>query len=271
MKSEYDKRVSEIEQEIQKLEDARDSFGEKIADVDLFTEEDDVFQLTDLQKSIDAINKYGDSVEALRDRGISDSLMDEILGMDKDKAQQYMSALLKMGDEQWEKYLDLWQEKEDAAQRVAANVYSNIDLISDSMWQDLRDEFGDAGIESMENFAGGLEDGGKEAIEQTREIVADIQEELDKIGAEDVVIRVVYDETARNSWELTESSKNKKDKTLIDRGTDYADLVNAIKVANASEYNNREIVLNLNGKEVARGLIDDIRAVEDQSPRIVSD
>lgn len=33
----------------------------------------------------------------------------------------------------------------------------------------------------------------------------------------------------------------------------------------------REIVLNINGKEAARALVDDIRAVEDQSPRITSD
>ena len=33
----------------------------------------------------------------------------------------------------------------------------------------------------------------------------------------------------------------------------------------------REIVLTLNGTEVARALVDDIRKVEDQSPRIVSD
>ena len=32
-----------------------------------------------------------------------------------------------------------------------------------------------------------------------------------------------------------------------------------------------EIVLNINGKEAARALVDDVRSVEDQSPRIVSD
>lgn len=271
LKSEYDKRVDEIEKEIEQMENERDSFGEKLADVDLFTEEDDVFQLTNLQKSIDAINKYGDSVEALRDRGIGDDLMDEILGMDQEKAQKYMDALLKMGDEQWENYLALWDEKQEASKRVAANVYGNIELISDSLWDELRDEFGDVGLESMENFADGLEDGGTQAVEQAQEIVRDIQAELDKIGAEDVVIRVVYDEANRNSWELTESSQNKKDKVSVERGTDYNDLINAIRLANGPEYNNKEIVLNLNGREVARGLIDDIRAVEDQSPRIVSD
>ena len=34
---------------------------------------------------------------------------------------------------------------------------------------------------------------------------------------------------------------------------------------------NREIVLNLNGIEVARAIVDDLRDVEDQSPRIKSD
>lgn len=271
LKSEYDKRVDEIEKQIEQMENERDSFGKKLADVELFTEEDDFFQLTNLQKSIDAINKYGDTVEALRERGIGDDLMDEILGMDQEKAQKYMDALLKMGDEQWENYLALWNEKQEASKRVAANVYGNIELISDSLWDELRDEFGDVGLESMENFADGLEDGGAQAVEQAQEIVKDIQAELDKIGAEDVVIRVVYDEANRNSWELTESSNNKNDKVSVERGTDYNDLINAIRLANGAEYNNREIVLNLNGKEVARGLIDDIRAVEDQSPRIVSD
>lgn len=271
LKSEYDKRVDEIEKQIEQMENERDSFGKKLADVELFTEEDDFFQLTNLQKSIDAINKYGDTVEALRERGIGDDLMDEILGMDQEKAQKYMDALLKMGDEQWENYLALWNEKQEASKRVAANVYGNIELISDSLWDELRNEFGDVGLESMENFADGLEDGGAQAVEQAQEIVKDIQAELDKIGAEDVVIRVVYDEANRNSWELTESSKNKNDKVSVERGTDYNDLINAIRLANGAEYNNREIVLNLNGKEVARGLIDDIRAVEDQSPRIVSD
>ena len=76
----------------------------KLADYgELFTtvkeETGSFIELGDLQKDIDAINKYGDALEQLKTRGVSDSLLDEITGLSVDDALAYTDQLLNMTEE----------------------------------------------------------------------------------------------------------------------------------------------------------------------------
>lgn len=265
IKNNYEKALNAVES-------SRDSLQGKLSDVDLFTEEDDIFQLTNLQKSIDAINKYGDTIQALKDRGIADSLLDEVLGLDQEKAMKYANALLGMADDQYENYMALWQEKEAASKKVAQSIYqTEIDAIHDEYLDKLPDEFKPAGQEAMDAFGDGLAISGERAIAIAKSVSDSILAELDRINAADVVSRTVNADVSDFSGRLTGTVNDKAAQAASMKTEDLTGLANAIVLASSAQGRSKEIVLNLNGKEVARGLIDDIRAVEDQSPRIVSD
>lgn len=265
IKNNYEKALNAVES-------SRDSLQGKLSDVDLFTEEDDFFQLTNLQKSIDAINKYGDTIQALKDRGIVDSLLDEVLGLDQEKAMKYANALLGMADDQYENYMALWQEKEAASKKVAQSIYqTEIDAIHDEYLDKLPDEFKPAGQEAMDAFGDGLAISGERAIAIAKSVSDSILAELDRINAADVVSSAVNAEVSGFSGRLTGTVNDKAAQAASLKTEDMTGLANAIVLASSAQGRSKEIVLKLNGKEVARGLIDDIRAVEDQSPRIVSD
>lgn len=267
LKSNYEKAISDVES-------SRDSLGSKLGDVDLFEEdeEDGYFQLTNLQKSIDAITEYGDTIQALKDRGIADSLLDEVLGLDQEKAIKYANALLKMGDEQYDNYMNLWQQKEDAAKKVAQSIYQEeIDAIKTEYLDKLPDEFKPAGEDAMEAFRYGLVSSGELAIEDAANIADQIIDELDRIKAAQRMGEAVNSNIDSTSTRLSSSVKSASDGKNALKNEDLTSIVSAMMAVANTQGRDKEIVLTLNGKEIARGLIDDIRAVEDQSPRIVSD
>lgn len=124
----------------------------------------DVFNLTDLQKDIDMINSYGEALENLKDRGISDSLLKEIESMGVDDALDYTKKLLSKTDENYEEYMALWEEKQTAAKAVAIKFYQDeMDSLQDEFVNKLpdelshvKDEMRDIGIQSGQGLALGF-------------------------------------------------------------------------------------------------------------------
>lgn len=112
------------------LQSKQDSMAEKLKSYgDLFTtvqsESGSFLELSDLQSDIDAIGRYGEALEQLKQRGVSDTLMTEIIGMDVDDATAYTEKLLAMTDEQYSEYMALWEQKQKAAADVAQRFYSD--------------------------------------------------------------------------------------------------------------------------------------------------
>lgn len=265
IKSEYEKALSDVEK-------TRDDMATKLGDVDLYTEEDDFFRLTDLQKSIDAINKYGDTIQALKDRGIADSLLTEVLGMDQEKAVQYAQKLLAMGDEQYDAYMSLWEEKEAAAKKVAESIYqSEIDAIEEAYSDKLPAELKPAGQTAMDALTSGLVEGGKATIAAAKSIADSVLAELARIKAADSIRSAGQSESKFVSNKISSNSAASRERQTANQSAQTGALATVMSMVNSAQSRSKDIVLTLNGREVARGMIDDIRAVEDQSPRIVSD
>jgi len=265
IKSEYEKALSDVEK-------TRDDMATKLGDVDLYTEEDDFFRLTDLQKSIDAINKYGDTIQALKDRGIADSLLTEVLGMDQEKAVQYAQKLLAMGDEQYDAYMSLWKEKEAAAKKVAESIYqSEIDAIEEAYSDKLPTELKPAGQTAMDALTSGLVEGGKATIAAAKSIADSVLAELARIKAADSIRSAGRSESKFVSNKISSNSAASRERQTANQSAQTGALATVMSMVNSAQSRSKDIVLTLNGREVARGMIDDIRAVEDQSPRIVSD
>ena len=121
---------SEYEQALSDLQSKQDSMAEKLKSYgDLFTtvqsESGSFLELSDLQSDIDAIDRYGEALEQLKQRGVSDTLMTEIIGMDVDDATAYTEKLFAMTDEQYSEYMALWEQKQKAAADVAQRFYSD--------------------------------------------------------------------------------------------------------------------------------------------------
>ena len=162
-RSEYEKALSEIQ-------DAQESMADKLRDYgDLFTTVKDeaggsFIELGDLQADIDAINRYGEALESLKARGVSDTLLDEITSLGVDEATAYTEELLGMTDEQYTQYMALWEQKQQAAKQIATQFYRDemdalgrefVDKIPEELGE-VKDEMRDIGVQGIQGMVDGM-------------------------------------------------------------------------------------------------------------------
>lgn len=161
-RTEYEAALSEIEKAQESMADKLRNYGELFQSVK--DETGEFLELSDLQEQIDGIQRYGDALDSLKNRGVSDSLLDEIIGMDVDKATAYTEKLLSMTDEEYSNYISLWEKKQAEAQAVAQKFYADelqllgyefVDKLPgelDGMKQEMRD----LGIQSIQGLIDGM-------------------------------------------------------------------------------------------------------------------
>lgn len=178
---EYESALDAIESKQESLQDQLADYGELFQRIDIKDEEGNVigekFQLGDLQKEIDQIQKYGDALDKLQERGLSDGLLSEITNMGMEDAMDYMNKLISMSDGAFDDYVQLFAEKQKAAQEVAAKVYqSEFSSLEQNYFQKLPQSIADmqgqlfaAGTQAAGQFAAGMESQGTQmgtALEQ---------------------------------------------------------------------------------------------------------
>lgn len=161
-RTEYEAALSEIEKAQESMADKLRDYGELFQSVK--DETGEFLELSDLQEQIDGIQRYGDALDSLKNRGVSDSLLDEVIGMDVDKATAYTEKLLSMTDEEYSDYIALWEKKQAEAQAVAQKFYADelqllgyefVDKLPgelDGMKQEMRD----LGIQSIQGLIDGM-------------------------------------------------------------------------------------------------------------------
>ena len=185
-RDEYEKALDEIEKR-------QDKFAEKLADYgDLFEKTSgklgNSFKIRDLQDDIDQINAFGDALQALKERDIPEELLSGIADMSLDDGLAYSQKLLQMTEEQYNAYIAKWQEKQAAAQRVAAQFYQDqrttlqndfIDRLPEDLGV-LTDQLEDVGVDAMMGFNEGLAEAGKTAIATARSIANAIIREMQR-------------------------------------------------------------------------------------------
>lgn len=252
------------------MEKASDMSGE-LSDFELFTNDDGDMHLWSLQPMIDSINAYGDAIMALKERGIADTLLTEILGMDRADATAFANELLGMADEQYDGYMDLWKQKENAAQRVAQTIYaSEVEAINAEYSEKLPDVLGESAQNAMGAFSENLAEAGQGAVNTARSIADAVIAEIERINAAQRLQSAVLSASGSFGGQLGAKANNAAEAKSASASSVASKTGSAVAMANSTT-SSREIVLNINGKEAARALVDDIRSVEDQSPRIVSD
>ena len=169
---EYESALNAIDSKQESLQDQLADYGELFQRIDIKDEEGNVigekFQLGDLQKEIDQIQKYGDALDKLQERGLSDGLLSEITNMGMEDAMDYMNKLISMSDGAFDDYVQLFAEKQKAAQEVAAKVYqSEFSSLEQNYFQKLPQSIADmqgqlfaAGTQAAGQFAAGMESQG---------------------------------------------------------------------------------------------------------------
>lgn len=178
----------EYESAIQEIEKSQESMADKLKDIgSLFeTIKDDetgeeLIEIGDLQDDIDMINAYGDALERLEARGISDSLMDEITEMNVDDAIAYTDQLLNMTDDQYEKYMQLWEQKQEAAEEVARKFYQDemdamtrefVDKIPGEL-SGLKDDMRTIGVNSIQGLINGIQSMSGMLSDAARQVISD--------------------------------------------------------------------------------------------------
>lgn len=177
---EYESALEEIEKSQDSMADKLKSYGDLFETVKTETGES-FLELGDLEADIEAINAYGDALENLQARGISDSLLDEITGMNVEDALAYTDQLLNMTDDQYEKYMKLWEQKQEAAEEVARKFYQDemdamteefIDKIPGEL-SDVKDEMRTIGVNSIQGMINGIKSMSGMLSDAARQVISD--------------------------------------------------------------------------------------------------
>ena len=200
-------RISLLKQCQQKYEAAldtserkQDSLQSKLADYgDLFervkTEEGkELFQLGDLKDDIKQLEKYGDALDKLKEKGISDSLMGEIAGMGVQDALDYMNKLISMSDTKFDQYVSLFEQKQQMAQGVAEKFYKGeFDALEKSYTGEIpaflagvKAEISDVGAEVSESMQAVSAEGVSEGIAEQQPLVAEQAKQLTETAKEEI-------------------------------------------------------------------------------------
>ena len=166
------------------LTQKRDSLQSKLADYgELFervkTEDGkELFQLGDLKDDIKQLEKYGEALEQLKEKGISDSLMSEIAGMGVGDALDYMNKLLSMSDTKLDEYVSLFEQKQQMAQAAASRFYGIGAEVSESM-QAVNAEGVSEGIAEQQPL---VAEQAKQLTETAKEEIAGYQTDFKAVG-----------------------------------------------------------------------------------------
>lgn len=182
------------------LTQKRDSLQSKLADYgELFervkTEDGkELFQLGNLKDDIKQLEKYGDALDKLKEKGISDSLMSEIAGMGVGDALDYMNKLLSMSDTKLDEYVSLFEQKQQMAQGVAEKFYKGeFDAMEKAYTGQLpeflagvKTELSNVGTAVSESMQAVSAEGVSEGIAEQQPLVAEQAKQLTETAKEEI-------------------------------------------------------------------------------------
>ncbi|WMI81849.1 phage tail tape measure protein [Anaerotignum sp. MB30-C6] len=185
-------KIQGITEEAQKQYDEiikqRERMQEKLSDFgDLFTRDDDgEVQLENIDKQIDAIERYEEALEKLQEKGIAEGLLNEIVNMGVEDGTDFAEELLSKSDSTFERYNQAWTEKQELAKKVAEKFYADeLETLDKDFTQKLDtalasipEECTNVGVDAIKGVIDGMESQRSEAISTAKSIADAIIKEL---------------------------------------------------------------------------------------------
>lgn len=260
--------IDELKERYESILSEQNRMQENLAGYgDLFEAENDQMSLNSLQDQIDAINAYEEALTSLREKGISDSLLDEVLAMDVDSATQYAEQLLAMSNEQWEEYNELWEEKQQRAMEVAETFYKEeLDALENEyngklgdVLMELQATAFDSGIDTVKGMIEGLQSQEGALYAQAEEMARQVS----------VILAAATSSMAAdmNVSNLREPAPA----TARDVRNAASSAVNGMAIMPNTGSGDLTVPLYIDGKEIARATLPDFRAVSRANPEIKDD
>ncbi len=261
--------LDELEERYNAVLSAQNQMEENLANYgNLFEIKDDKMSLNNLQAQIDAINSYEEALSGLREKGISDSLMDQVLSMDVDSATQYAKQLLNMTDKQWDEYNALWNEKQQRAMEVAEEFYRNeLDALETEYNDNLADALGElkdtafnSGLDTVQGLIAGLQAQEGALYAQAAQMVQQVSAILSSATGD-----------IASTFSIA-NLQEPKGATAQDVHTAASNIVNGVG-ALVPDYNSQNTVLDLymDTTKVATAMLPASRAVSRANPEVKDD
>ena len=122
--------------------------------------------VSNLESQLEAIRKYRDNLEALKEKGVSGSLFEELAGMGPDAADE-IEALNKLTEAQLNEYISLYEAKKAEAEEIAKGFFS----VGEEAAADLQET-------STEGASEGIEAQEEPVVEATKKLAEEAKEEL---------------------------------------------------------------------------------------------
>lgn len=266
--------VDQLEQRVKAVMGQQDKMADRMRGYgELFEIEDGQMSLNSLQDQITAIEAYGDALDKLRERGVSSSLMDEVMGMDVDSATQYANQLLAMGEEQWEAYNNLWEEKRQRAAEIAEEFFRDqIDAL-ENQYNDklgaaldtLTDTSFGAGVDTGQRLIDGLASTESALYGQAQAMADRVSEILAGAG------RVPSNSELAASFSTDRIRERYSGVTPQDLQNVGAGIVNGVNAGNSGSSGDLTLKVNLNGRTIAEETLEDFRTVGRERPETLDD
>ena len=133
--------------------------------------------ISNLESQMDAIRKYRDNLEALKEKGVSGSLFEELAGMGPDAANE-IEALNKLTEKQLNEYIALYEEKKAAAEEIAKGFFS----VGEEAAAELTETTAEGASEGVEAQEEPVVEATKELAEAAKEELESYQEDFKTIG-----------------------------------------------------------------------------------------
>ena len=174
-------QYSKLFLEKQQMEEKLSAYGKLFS----YDQEGEV-QLEKIGRQIETMEEYAEVLGKLREKGISEGLFDEILGMDLNDGTAFGEELLQKSDTFFEEYSKLWDEKQELARELAAKFYdSELEALDEDFTSELDKALYDipnicqeVGVDAMRGVVNGMESRREEAVATARSIADAIIAEL---------------------------------------------------------------------------------------------
>ncbi len=223
-----------------------------------------------VQSQIDAIKGYENAIKGLRELGLSDEHLTEIMALGIDDATEYAKQILSMSEEEQEQYKTLYEEKLRLTKEVAQNLYKeeletlqkDYNTLLEQVYETTGSKAYDSGVEMIDSISAGMEAEQEKLLAQAKALADEVRAAFAGSIAPDVAAMTpIYPTIIEEPGDITRSEQT-------------AATVGAVGTLVAQQQHTGNsggtlvIPLEVNGRELARATIEDYRNVDDQSPRV---
>ena len=164
------------------------------SDVSLTKTDDENGLVVNLQRQVDALQKWRTNLQVLRDRGASDEMMKEIEGLGVNSAGD-VETLTKMNNEQWAEYKQLYSKKNAVAKMEAVTQNKDLKKSTDKKMKELektyktkiaklkktyQKEMKSIGANVAKGFANGIEKGSNDVYKAIAKLTGQTVKQVKK-------------------------------------------------------------------------------------------